>query len=163
MPHTNKRLPGGWHDILHAARVAIGAVGSILIARLCRLPEAYWAAIATLIAMQSTFGAAWKISRQRFIGTAMGAAAGALLSTLAGRNLTVFGAGVFILGLICAALRIERGAYHYAGITLVIVMLIVYTPSPWMVAVHRFVEISIGLAVGLILSAVWPEPQPEGV
>ena len=55
----------------------------------------------------------------------------------------------------------ERGAYHYAGITLVVVMLIVYTQRPWLVAVHRFVEISIGLAVGLMLSALWPEPQPN--
>jgi len=28
------------------------------------------------------------------------------------------------------------------------------------VALHRFVEISIGLAVGLILTALWPEPKP---
>jgi hypothetical protein len=52
-----------------------------------------------------------------------------------------------------------RAAYHYAGITLVIVMAIAHTQRPWIVALHRFVEISVGLAVGLILTAVWPERQ----
>jgi uncharacterized membrane protein YgaE (UPF0421/DUF939 family) len=82
-----------------------------------------------------------------------------LLATSAGQNIAVFGAGVFALGVLCAILRVERGAYRYAGITLVIVMLIARTQPPWIVAIHRFVEISMGIAVGLILTAVWLEPQ----
>lgn len=161
MPHRkeHKRLPVGVQDLIHAARTTIAAVTSILIARLCRLPEAYWAGIATLIAVQSTLGAAWTISRDRFVGTALGAAMGAVLSAYAGHSLVAFGIGVFLLGPICAVLRVERGAYRYAGITLIIVMLIYYTHGPWSVAAHRFVEISIGLAVGLILTALWPEPN----
>lgn len=65
-----------------------------------------------------------------------------------------------MLGLICPALRVNRPAYHYAGITLIIVMMIGHTQRPWIVALHRFIEISIGLAVGLILTALWPEPNP---
>lgn len=146
-------------EFVHAVRTAIATVASLLIARLFRLPEAYWAAIATMIVMQSTLGAAWTISKDRLGGTALGATAGALLATYAGQNLAVFGAGVFALGVLCAILRVERGAYRYAGITLVIVMLIARTQPPWMVAIHRFIEISVGIAVGLILTAVWPEPQ----
>ena len=29
-----------------------------------------------------------------------------------------------------------------------------------MIAIHRFLEISVGIAVGLLLTAVWPEPEP---
>jgi uncharacterized membrane protein YgaE (UPF0421/DUF939 family) len=146
-------------EFAHAARTAIAAVVSLLIARSFRLPEAYWAAIATLIAMQSTLGAAWTVSKDRLVGTAMGAAAGALLATYTGENVAVFGTGVFALGLLCALLHVQRGAYRYAGITLVIVMLIARTAPPWIVAIHRFIEISMGLAVGLILTAIWPEPK----
>ena len=150
------------HDeIVHAARTAIAAVASLLIARLFRLPEAYWAAVATLIVMQSTLGAAWTVSKDRMAGTALGATAGALLATYAGSNVAVFGVGLFALGVLCAILRIERSAYRYAGITLVIVMLIARTQAPWIVALHRFVEISVGIAVGLILTALWPELQTE--
>jgi uncharacterized membrane protein YccC len=152
-PRVNKT------EFVHAARTAIAAVVSVLIARLLRLPEAYWAAIVTMIVMQSTLGAAWTVSKERLAGTALGAAAGALLSTYAGQSVAVFGAGVFALGIVCAILRIGQGAYRYAGITLVIVMLIARTQAPWIIAIHRFIEISVGIAVGLALTAVWPEPQ----
>jgi uncharacterized membrane protein YgaE (UPF0421/DUF939 family) len=135
-------------------------VASLLIARLSKLPEAYWAAIATLIVMQSTLGAAWTISKDRLAGTALGAVAGALLPTYAGQNVAALGPGLFVLGILCAVLCIERAAYRYAGITLVIVMLIACTQAPWIVATHRFIEISVGIAVGLILTAMRPEPQP---
>lgn len=38
-------------------------------------------------------------------------------------------------------------------------MMIAHTQPPWIVAIHRFIEISVGLAVGLILTAIWPEPK----
>jgi uncharacterized membrane protein YgaE (UPF0421/DUF939 family) len=158
-PKTRAWLLVEQKELAHAGKTAIAAVASLLIARLFRLPEAYWAAIATLIATQSTLGAAWAISRDRLVGTALGAATGALLATYTGENVAVFGAGVFALGLLCPLLRVQRAAYRYAGITLVIVMLIARTEPPWIVAVHRFIEISVGLAVGLILTALWPEPE----
>jgi uncharacterized membrane protein YccC len=151
--HVNQK------EFVHAIRTAIAAVASLLIARLFKLPEAYWAAIATMIVMQSTLGAAWAVSKDRLVGTALGATAGALLATYAGQNVAAFGAGIFALGILCAILRVERAAYRYAGITLVIVMLIARTQPAWIVAIHRFVEISVGIAVGLILTAVWPEPK----
>ena len=147
-------------ELTHAARTTIAALASLLIGRLFRLPEAYWAVIATLIVMQSTLGAALTISRQRLVGTALGAATGALLATYWGSNVFVFGAGVFVCGLICAALHIERNAYRYAGITLAIIMLVARTQPAWLIALHRFIEISVGIAVGLALTAVWPEAQP---
>jgi uncharacterized membrane protein YccC len=147
-------------ELIHAARTAIAAVASLLIARLFRLPDPYWAAIATMIVMQSTLGAAWTVSKDRFAGTALGAAAGGLLATYAGQSVAVFAAGVFALGVLCSILRIDRSAYRYAGITLVIVMLIARTEPAWIIAIHRFIEISVGIAVGLILTAVWPESEP---
>jgi uncharacterized membrane protein YccC len=153
-------LRAGQPELIHSARTAIAVVASLLIARLARLPESYWAGIMTLIVMQSNLGAAWTISKQRFIGTALGAGMGTLLATYAGSNVAIFGAGVFVLGLICALLHIERNAYRYAGVTLAIVMLIARAQPVWMIAIHRFLEISIGIAVGLAITAVWPEPEP---
>jgi len=70
----------------------------------------------------------------------------------------MFGAGVFMLGLICALLRIGRNAFRYAAITLAIVTLVARAEPAWMIAIHRFLEISVGIAVGVLLTAVWPEP-----
>jgi uncharacterized membrane protein YgaE (UPF0421/DUF939 family) len=146
-------------EVLHSIRTAVAAIGSLLIARFCRLPESYWAAVTTLVITQSSLGAAWTVSKERFVGTALGAAMGALLTAYAAQNAVVFGAGVFVLGLICALLHIGRNAFRYAGITLAIVMLLARAEPAWMVAIYRFLEISVGIAVGLILTAVWPEPD----
>jgi uncharacterized membrane protein YccC len=153
----------------HSARTAVAAIASLLVARVFKLPEAYWAAISTLIVMQSSFGAALKVSVRRFAGTALGAAVGALLATHWGTNVLAFGAGIFLTGLICLALGraqrfneyLDRTTYRYAGVALAITMLVVRYNAPWVVAVHRFLEVSIGIAVGLALTVLWPERQPQ--
>ncbi len=143
-----------------SARTALAAVASFLISRLLRMPEAYWATISTIIVLQSTLGAALTISRQRFAGTVLGAATGALLSTYFRSHLAIFGVGVFLLGLVCAILRL-RSAYRFAGVTLAIVMLVARDGPAWIAAERRFVEVSIGIAVGLVASALWPAPPRE--
>lgn len=144
-------------DVIHAVRTTIAAVASLLIARLFKLPEAYWAAITTLVVMQSSLGAALTVSWQRFAGSAIGAAAGALFATYFGSNTAMFAVGIFVMGIMCAALRLDKAAYRFAGITLAIIMLIAHTAPAWIVAVHRFIEVAVGIAVGLALTAVWPE------
>jgi uncharacterized membrane protein YgaE (UPF0421/DUF939 family) len=149
----------GRRALAHSARTAVAAVLSLVVARALRLPEAYWATVTTLIIMQSTLGAALTVSEQRLAGTAVGAVMAALLTTYFGSNLMVFGLGVFALGLICAALRLED-AYRLASVTLAIVMLIARPEKAWIVAAHRFVEVAVGIAVGLALTAVWRGDEP---
>jgi uncharacterized membrane protein YgaE (UPF0421/DUF939 family) len=141
----------------HSARTAVAAVLSLLVARLFRLPEAYWASISTLIVMQSTLGAALPISAQRLAGTAMGVIAGGFAAAYFPGNALVFGIAVFLLGILCAGLRVERGAYRYASVAVAIITLVPRADQAWIIAVHRFVEVSIGIAVGLAITAFWPE------
>jgi uncharacterized membrane protein YccC len=148
-------------EMTHAARTTVAAVVSLLLARLLRMPDAYWAAITSMIVMQSSLGAAWTISKQRWTGTALGAAMGALLATYAPQNAAVFGAGVFACGAICALLHVHRNAFRYSGITLAIVLLVARTRAPWIIAIYRFSEISTGIAVGLAVTAIWPERQAQ--
>ena len=150
-------------NLIHSAHTTVAAIASLLIARLFKLPETYWAAITTLVVMQSTVGAALTVSGQRFVGTALGAAMGALLVTYFGSSIAAFGAGVFIAGMICAALRLHKNAYRFAGVTLAIVMLVSGTRPALVLATHRFIEVSIGIAVGLILTALWPQHLPNEV
>ncbi len=44
-------------SIRHSVRTALAATASVIVARLVQMPEAYWAAIATLVVMQSSLGA----------------------------------------------------------------------------------------------------------
>lgn len=157
------------HDALaYSARIAVAATLSLLAARILRMPEAYWAPVTTLMVIQSSVGAALTASLRRFAGTALGVATGALLATYFGPNALAFGAGIFLLGILCALMSranprvsqyFDRTAYLYAGNALAIVMLIVRYNSAWVVALHRFIEVSIGIAVGLALTLLWPERE----
>jgi len=152
-----RRLAGGW--IVHSARTAVAAALSLGTARLIRMPQAYWAAITAMIVMQSTLGAAWTVSKQRFVGTAVGAAAGGLLASFGMPGIPEFGAAIFVLGIACAVLRMDRTAYRFAAIAFSIVTLVATPAGPVVVAFHRFVEVSIGIGVALVLTAVWPGPE----
>jgi len=141
----------------HSVRSAVAAVVSWYVARLFKLPEAYWATITTIVVMQSTLGAALTVSFRRFAGTAVGAVVGGLIGVQYQRNIPVYGTAVLAMGLFCALVRLDRSAYRFAGITLAIIMLIPADRPAWLVAGHRFFEVSVGIAVGLILTALWPE------
>lgn len=143
--------------LTNSLRTTLAVVVSLLVAHLFRMSEAYWAAIATLIVMQSSLGASLPISVQRFVGTILGAIFGGFVGAYFPGNLAAFGVAVLALGLLCAALKVERGAYRYAGITLTVIMLIPRANNQWVIAIHRFFEVSLGIAVGLAVSAVWPE------
>ena len=153
--------PQNLPSAVHSIRTAVAATVSLAVARLFGLPEAYWAAIATLVVMQSTLGATLLISIERIAATALGALAGALLASYFTGNLLVFAAAVFVLGLLCAAFRMEKTAYRYASVTLAIIVLIPRSNAAWIVALHRFIEVSVGILVALALVAMWPEHQSD--
>jgi uncharacterized membrane protein YccC len=149
----------GWPTLVHSLRTAVAALTSVMAAKLFRLPEAYWAAITTLVITQSSLGAAFKVSTQRFFGTALGALAGGIVASYFHPHVLIFGATVFILGLLCAVPMLDRSAYRFGGVTLGIVMLVPRTDPAWLIAFHRFAEVSIGIAVALLLAWLWPERE----
>ena len=159
--------PGAWRAwivswFVHSVRTTVAAVLSLALARLLRLPEAYWAAITTLVVMQSTLGAAWTVSTRRFFGTAVGALVGGVVGSGIGGGLLGFGLGIFALGLICGLLRLDASAYRFAGITFAIVALVGHTEPAAAIALHRFVEVTMGILAALLVSAVWPAREPTG-
>jgi Fusaric acid resistance protein-like len=118
------------------------------------------AAIATLVVMQSTLGATLTLSVERIVATAVGASVGALESNYFGANLAAFMLAIFFIGLLSFGFRLERTAYRYASVTLTIIVLIPRTNPAWIVALHRFIEVSVGIIVALLVVAVWPERSP---
>jgi uncharacterized membrane protein YgaE (UPF0421/DUF939 family) len=141
----------------HSFRTAVTAVVSMLVSELFRLPQSYWAPITTIVITQSSLGSTLAVSWQRFVGTALGAVIGAVVAARFGPHMLVFGVGVFLMGLCCAALRVDRSAYRFGGVTLGIVLLLPRTEPSWRVASHRFAEVSIGIAVALVMTVLWPE------
>jgi uncharacterized membrane protein YgaE (UPF0421/DUF939 family) len=139
----------------HAFRTAVAATISIFLGRLVGLPEAYWAAIATVVAMQSPLGDTVPLAIERIVASALGASIGAIESTYFGANLLVFALAILFLGLISFGLRLEKVGYSYACITLAIIAMIPRAETPWIAAAHRFAEVSLGILVALAVVAVW--------
>jgi uncharacterized membrane protein YccC len=150
-----------WSVVVHSLRTAVACVASLLVARLFRLPEAYWAPITTMVITQSSLGAALAVSWHRFLGTVLGAVVGAVVATYFGPHALAFGFGVFILGLVRLVTHSDLTGYRFGGVALAIVLLVPRTGPPWQIAFHRFAEVSIGIAVALMFSVVWPEREAD--
>ena len=144
-------------SIQHSLRTALAATASVIVARLVQMPEAYWAAIATLVVMQSSLGATLTLSIERVAATALGASVGAVVANYFGANLAAFMLAIFFIGLLSFGFRLEKTAYRYASVTLTIIVLIPRTNPAWIVALHRFIEVSVGIIVALAVVAFWPE------
>ena len=150
-PNTST-LPSA--TLLRSARTTTAAIASLLLARLLKLPEFYWAPISAVVIIESTVDAR-VISWQRFAGTALGAAIGALIGTFFPSNVWAYAVAIFLCGAVCAALRLQ-GASRFASITVSIILLIAHQSPTWIVAWHRFAEVSLGIAVALVLDMLWP-------
>ena len=147
-------------SLLDSARTALAAVVAMLLARLLKMPEYYWAPISTIVIVQSTIPPR-TLGWQRFVGTALGAVLGAALATFFSPSAWVYALGIFLCGLLAWLLRVE-GAYRFSGITLSIIFLIPHASAPWIVAWHRFLEVSLGIAVALVVTTFWPLAKKAG-
>jgi uncharacterized membrane protein YgaE (UPF0421/DUF939 family) len=130
-----------------------------ILGRLVGLPEAYWAAIAAVVVMQSPIGDTVPLAIERIVASALGASVGAIESTYFGVNLFAFGLAMLLLGMISFVLRLEKVGYSYACITLMIIAMIPRAEAPWIAAAHRFAEVSLGILVALAIVAVWREER----
>lgn len=158
---TRARLRADRPSHLQALRTILATLISAVIAHTFGLPQPVWAVVTTILVMQSSLGTAWRVSQDRLIGTAIGAASGALLQMYMPRELWVFALGMFLMAGLCAVLRQPHSAYRFAAITLAIIALPTYVDPPWVVSLHRFFETVIGIIVGMIVMASWRSADPD--
>jgi len=146
-----------------SVKTAIAGVASLYAAKLCKLPEDYWASISALIVMQSNVGATVSASWTRLAGTAVGAVVGGVFMAVWGANVTAFGVAVAIAFYTCSVLKLAE-SQRLATVTVAILMLIGRTSSAWTIALHRFLEVSIGILVAMVISLVlWPSRAREAL
>jgi len=139
-----------------AIKTAIAGVAAMYVTRLFHLPQGYWAAISALIVMQSNVGATLSASRTRLAGTAVGAVVGGAFMALLGDNMLDFALAVALAFFLCFVLRLPD-SQRLATVTVAIIMLIAQSASAWVVALHRFIEVSLGILIALVVSlTLWP-------
>jgi uncharacterized membrane protein YccC len=139
-----------------AIKTAIAGVAALYVTRLFHLPQGYWAAISALIVMQSNVGATLSASRTRLAGTAVGAVVGGAFTALLGDNLLDFALAVAVAFFLCYVLRLQD-SQRLSTVTVAIIMLIGRSASAWVISLHRFTEVSIGILIALVISlTLWP-------
>jgi uncharacterized membrane protein YccC len=146
-----------------AVKTAVAGVISLYVTNLFHLPEGYWAAISALIVMQSNVGATLAASRTRLAGTAVGAVIGWAFVAIWGANMLAFGLAIAIAFFVCTQLRLAE-SQRLATVTVAIIMLISRTSAAWVIAMHRFAEVALGILIALLVSLVlWPNHARRSV
>ena len=140
----------------HAAKTGLAAALAFYLARFLNLPESYWAAISAIIVMYSDVSRTLKASWQRLVGTAIGVSLGGAFAALFDERLWAFAIAVTITVFLCGMLGFADAA-RLAAVAVVIVMLASRPGHPWTVALHRFLEVSLGIVIAVMVTAlVWP-------
>lgn len=145
------------HDRLtfqQATRTAISAGLAAWLTHLLRMPGGYWAAISAIIVMQSQVGATLTASKDRLVGTALGATVGWLVGLYGHNSLWIFAFAVLVVMVLCTALKFQN-AGRLGGVTVAIIVLIPYSGPLWKIAVERFLEVSFGIAISLAVAESW--------
>jgi uncharacterized membrane protein YccC len=146
-----------------AIKTAIAGVISLYLTNLFHLPQGYWAAITALIVMQSNVGATLSASRTRLAGTAIGAIVGGFFMAMFGMNVMGFALAVTIAFFVCDVLHLAE-SQRLATVTVAIIMLIGQTASAWVIALHRFTEVALGILIALLVSlTLWPNHARRSV
>ncbi|HVJ09690.1 MAG TPA: FUSC family protein [Acidisarcina sp.] len=114
------------------------------------LHEGYWSAISAIIVLQSNVGSTVTASRDRFIGTAIGAVLGFLASPWQ-RHPAAYAVTILIALLACGLLNLKNSS-RLAAVTITIVMLVERNGSHWTIALNRVIEVIIGIFVALAVS-----------
>lgn len=142
--------------LIHAGKTALAAGLCWWLATRFGLPDGYWGAISAIIVLQSNFGSTITASRDRFLGTFIGALFGFSFSFF-GHLPWNFMLAVLAAVTVCGLLGF-RSSSRLAGVTIAIVMLVQNASSHWTVALDRVGQVMLGIVVALAVSTlVFPD------
>ncbi len=142
--------------LIHAAKTALAAALCWWLALRFGLHDGYWGSISAIIVLQSNVGSTVNASRDRLLGTLIGA--------LLGFSFSMFGAlpwnyilAVLAAIIVCGLLGL-RNSSRLAGVTITIIML-VHKEGPRLgLAVDRVGEVVLGIVVALaVTTLVFPD------
>lgn len=157
-PQTNSGLLT-WERkrlLIHAAKTALAAALCWWLALRFGWRDGYWGSISAIIVLQSNFGSTVTASRDRLLGTLIGAFFGftfSLFGTLPWNYILA----VLVAIVVCGLLGL-RSSSRLAGVTITIIMLVQKEGSRWGLALDRVGEVVLGIIIALAVSTlVFPD------
>ena len=138
--------------IIHAAKTALAASLCWWLALRFGLHDGYWGSISAIIVMQSNVGATITASRDRLLGTVLGAIFGFAFSLAGAPPWNFFCAAM--LAILVSGLLGMRNSARLAGVTIAIVLLVPSSASHWELALYRCLEVFLGIVVALAVTTL---------
>jgi uncharacterized membrane protein YccC len=152
---------GSWLDhlssersrlLIHAAKTTLAATIAWFVAQALGFNDGYWAVITVIIVLQSYVGSTVTASRDRAIGTLIGAVFGFAFSLYSVQPWN------FLLALtastvVCVLLGL-KGSTRLAGVTVIIIMIQQKHAMDYTIALHRVIEVLLGIAIALAVSTI---------
>jgi uncharacterized membrane protein YccC len=138
--------------LVHASKTALAAALCWWLALRFGLHDGYWGSISAIIVLQSNVGATVTASRDRLIGTFIGAVLGfsfSLFGALPWNFILAILAAVIVCGLLGL-----RSSSRLAGVTIAIIMLVHKDGPRWSLPFDRVAEVMIGIVVALAVSTL---------
>jgi uncharacterized membrane protein YccC len=141
---------------IHAAKTALAAALCWWLALRFGLHDGYWGSISAIIVLQSNVGSTVNASRDRILGTLIGA--------VFGFSFSLFGVlpwnyilAVLTAMIVCGLLGL-RNSSRLAGVTITIIMLVQQVGPRWLLALDRVGQVILGIVVALaVTTLVFPD------
>jgi uncharacterized membrane protein YgaE (UPF0421/DUF939 family) len=157
-----------WWEQKNFGTQALGSFKTGLAAVLCvwlgdrvGLIHSYWAAVSAIVVMGFDNTLTFASCRDRVLGTAIGAFLGWCTCYIWHGHYLVYGLAVALCIFVCSAFAFDK-AGRLAAVTLSIIVLIKIDGGPAQAAVARFLEVTFGIVVALIVTLlVFPLRSPK--
>ncbi len=134
-----------------ALKTASAAGLSYISAAAMGMKEGYWAAIAAAVVMQADLASTRNAGWDRFLGTVIGAIVGLGCAEIWHGNVLWYALGVAVSVLLCSIAGLTVAA-RLAAVTVSVIVLIPRQEPVWQVSLLRFLEVSWGIAVALLVA-----------
>jgi uncharacterized membrane protein YccC len=138
--------------LIHAAKTALAAALCWWLALRFGLHDGYWGSISAIIVLQSNVGSTVNASRDRLLGTLIGA--------ILGFSFSLFGTvpwnyilAVLVAIVVCGLLGLRNSA-RLAGVTITIIMLVHAEGPRWGLAMARVIQVVLGIVVALAVTTL---------
>jgi uncharacterized membrane protein YccC len=138
--------------LIHAGKTTLAAALSWWLAKLFGVRDGYWGSISAIIVLQSNVGATVTASRDRIIGTVIGAVLGFAFAPMH-PLLLGYVLAMLVAMIVCGLMGLKNSS-RLAGVTVTIVMLVHREGSAWGLALDRVIEVLLGIVVALAVTTL---------
>jgi uncharacterized membrane protein YgaE (UPF0421/DUF939 family) len=141
-------------------KTAIAVVISILVSKLLKTEYPFYAAIASIISMQSSVEDSLKTGRNRVLGTIVGAFVGYICALISPESPIFIGIGIVIVIYLCNVLNWKDSA-SIAGVVFCAIMLNLKGNSPFLYSLNRILDTLVGIIVAIVVNYFVMRPEAD--